>query len=187
MMAGFAVHPMTRRLGTVVVSSVLASALLLGKALSCHVLTPGSCPSPKPGFTTLALAFSLGSWLTIFPLVLLLARITPRVVGAVAVPLIATGIWALFDTPTVERMGFAFSFSNIAGQVLLPWVVRRWLWHTFGPTSRCSRYAREDARSGLNGGVGSHERGCINSDGAEAGGSISGCNRRRLNCPARLP
>jgi hypothetical protein len=122
-MSGFWTQGVTRKLGTVVVSSAVASALLLGPALSCHVLTPGSCPNPKPGFGTLALVFSLGSWLTIFPLVLLLGRFMSRLGSAVGVPLVATAVWAFLDTPTVERMGFMFSFSNIAGQVLLPWVV----------------------------------------------------------------
>lgn len=137
-----------RRLAAVVVSSVLSSILLLGKALSCHTFTPGSCASPKPGLVTLALVFSLGSWLTVFPLVLLLSRFTFPLVPAIGVPLIAVAVWAFLDTPTVERMGFVFSFSNIARQVLLPWlvgsVVAAYVW----PNKRLQPIAREDARSG---------------------------------------
>jgi hypothetical protein len=112
---------MARRLGTIVLSSALASALLLGGALSCHIFTPGACPNPKPSFATIALVFSLGSWLTLFPLVLLLARFMPRLIPALAVPLIATGAWAYLEAPTIALMALLQSFYNIADQVLLAW------------------------------------------------------------------
>ena len=139
-----------KRFGVVLASSALASALLLGKAIWCAVLTPGSCPNPKPGLATLAFAFSIGSWLTVFPLALFLGRHVPKLLAGIVVPFVASAVWALFDTPTVERMGFVYSFSNIARQVLLPWFVgsipATSLWPNKPMHATCETHARDGRR-----------------------------------------
>jgi hypothetical protein len=121
-----------RKLLAVVASSAVTGLLLFGQTLldPCGGFAP--CPNPVFNIQTIIGGFVVLSWLTIFPATLLAFRAMPRFLAPVAVTLLATGLMALSDTPTIDSSGLLVSFVNVAKQLFLPWlagsVVTIWLW-----------------------------------------------------------